>query len=103
MWFTASLLLEDVAEGRHKDRTFWEDRIVLVEADDADDATQKAQQIGVKAQHSYVAANGDHISVTFRSVERVYEVQPNELKHGVELFSRTLRTSEIESLLTPFD
>ena len=35
MWFTAALLLEDVVEGRPKERTFWEDRIVLLEADDA--------------------------------------------------------------------
>ena len=102
MWFSACLLFENVGQSRPISENIWEERIVLFRAANDDEAKQRALAIGVSAQHKYVAANGESIDCQFRQVERIVELATEQVDDETEVFSRFLRYSEVQSLLTPF-
>ena len=102
MWFSASLLfrsIHTVPDGVE----LWEESICLVEADTEAKALAKASAIGHREQVSYVARGEDTVTWEFVQVERVFEIEGGQPSDGVELFSRFLRKSEVESLLKPFE
>jgi transcriptional antiterminator Rof (Rho-off) len=79
----------------------WEESIVLIEAESAEDASVKARMVAKAAETEYVSAAGETISWKLDRIERLYEIGES-LSAGKEVFSRFLRNSEVESLLTPF-
>lgn len=78
----------------------WEESIILIEASTSEQALEKANAIGIDRTCSYKTISGDELAWHFFKVERIFEV--DELCDGAEIFSRHLRNSEVESLLTPF-
>ena len=80
----------------------WEERLVLIEGIDEVDAKAKAEQFGKAAEHSYVSATGKDVDWTFDEVHDVRFVE-GKLEDGQEVYSRFLRSSEIDSLKRPFD
>jgi hypothetical protein len=102
MWYSVSLLFKSVHVPTGPRPAVWEESIRLVEAETESEARQKAEIIGQSEKASYQARN-DLVLWTFEGVERLYTIDQERLKHGVELFSRFLRDSEVESLRTPFD
>jgi hypothetical protein len=103
MWFAASLLYKSVHDGQPENDALWEESIVLIEAESRAEAEQKAANLGQGEEHEYVSATGDQVRWTFQGVERVYEILDANLESGTEVFSRLLRSSEVESLLTPIE
>lgn len=104
MWYSVSLLFEGVHQvSEAEDVNLWEESIVLIEAEDRDEAEGTARKLAVQREHSYETSNGDQLRWTFREVAAVYEVFDNNLGHGIEVFSRFLRPGEAASLTTPFD
>jgi Domain of unknown function (DUF4288) len=103
MWFSASLFFRAIRPDGAVE--LCEEQIVLVSATDERDARMKAERIGVQKQHGYDTAAGVHLEWTFYRVERIYqlEVDVTAFRDGFEIFSRFLRESEVESLLTPFE
>ncbi len=101
MWYSASLLMKGISPTRKVVDTLWEETIVLIEADSLAEAAAKAQPMALAAESEYVCASGESITWRFDRIERVYEIG-EELCVGTELFSRLLRNSEVDSLLTPF-
>ena len=102
MWFTASLLFKSQHHPANRD-SLWEEQIVLIEAEDELAAKQKAVKLGKTGELEYRNQTGELLRWSFEQVERLYEVEGNELKDGTELFSRFLRDSEVKSILTPFN
>jgi hypothetical protein len=102
MWFAASLLFKSVHIPSGLKPSIWEQSILLIEADTESDALNKAERIGQSKKASFQAQN-DLVFWTFEGVERMYPIDKDELEHGVELFSRFLRDSEVMSLRTPFE
>jgi Domain of unknown function (DUF4288) len=102
MWFTASLLFKSVHIGQPDNDCLWEESIVLLRAETRAEAQQQAERLGQAEEHEYVSATGDLVKWTFQRVDSVYEILDGTLEHGTEVFSRFLRASEAESLLTPF-
>jgi Domain of unknown function (DUF4288) len=98
MWFSASLLFENVHPGQPTDDNLWEDRIVLIQAGSEDEARGKAEALGLAEEFEYTAALGDRVSCQFRAVERVCEIDAETLTDRMELFSRFLKASEARSL-----
>jgi hypothetical protein len=102
MWFAVNVLFEGVHVGRPPQESLWEERLLLIEADSETEAQQQAETRGRADQHQYTSATGDLIDWQFRQVERVYAIEGIALESGTELFSRFLKPSEVESLLTSF-
>lgn len=101
MWFSASILMKPEPKWAQSDDLEWEENIVLIEADDEDQARVLAEEIGRRDECEYETIYGElawklnHIAI--------YAIGDDELRTGTELFSRFLRASEVASLLTPFE
>jgi hypothetical protein len=103
MWFSVSLLMKGDSPNRANSHILWEESIVLVDAGSEEEAIHLGEQLAKESEHQYTSATGDTICWTFHQVERAYQLEEDTFRTGTELFSRFLRTSEVESLLTPFD
>jgi len=102
-WFSASILYRAVHSQPRSEPALWEERIVLLEAIDAEDAMSKAKRLGADGETSYAVSDVDAVVWSYDRVERVVEIDDDPPRHGTEVFSRFLRESEVTSLLTPFE
>ncbi len=102
MWYSASLFYSGTREGEAK-ASIWMETLVLIEAENEDQAKEIASNIGKGEEHQYKTIDGAILYWLFEKVERIQTIEDMRLKNGVELFSRFLRPEEAESLLTPFD
>ena len=103
MWFSAAILLRSEAADRLPTDSLWEESVVLVKADTEDDALMIATAIGRSQELSYTVEGGTELRWRFDRVVSVYMIESEDLQSGTELFSRFIRASEVESLLTPFE
>src|SRR5438034_5275431 len=103
MWFGVSLLFQSVRADEAEEDALWEERIVLLQAANEATAQEEAQRLGKADEHDYEAADGGLIRWVFVQVDRVYPLLSETVESGTEVFSRFLRPSEVESLLTPFE
>lgn len=101
MWYSASLLFKSI-QVPPTDEPLWEESIRLIQADTEDDARHMAQLLGERERCGYQTNNGT-VTWIFDRVERIYAIESESIDSGIELFSRFLRNSEVESLLTPFE
>lgn len=102
-WFSASLLFRSVHNGIASDDDLWEERIVLINADSEENANKECLRIGKSEEHEYLVSSDSSVRWRFIQVERVCEIDGDIMVDGLEVFSRYLRNSEVESILTPFD
>ena len=101
MMYSVSLLFHTSPVDEPNSHQSWEDRILLILADDEDQAKFKAEEEARKHEFVYESAAGRMLTVKLACVERVFLID-SELTNGCELFSRFLRDSEARSLLEPF-
>jgi len=107
-WFSVSLLFRAIHNGIATDNDLWEEQIVLINADTEEDARKEGLRIAKSEEHEYLvssdSSNTSHaVRWTYIQIERVCEIEGNALFNGLEIFTRYLRNSEVESILTPFD
>lgn len=105
MWYSASLLFRATHDPALSKPPLWEESIVLIDATDEAQARAAAVLYAEAQQHQYLvdAASKETVKWEFERIERLHEIDAATLVHGVELFSRFLRDSEVASLLTPFE
>jgi Domain of unknown function (DUF4288) len=103
MWYTVSLLLKSRHLNQPSEQDWlWEESIVLVQAENEDDARRAGERIGKSKELEYVSATGDQVRWTFETIESVCEILDDTITSGTEVFSRFLRNEEVDSILTPF-
>ena len=102
MWYAANLLFKST-HSPSTDDELWEESIRLIQAESKELALKTAQFIGTNEKVAYVVKGCDEVTWEFVQVERVFEIDDEQLINGSELFSRFLRKSEVESLLKPFE
>ena len=100
MWFAVDLLCESIHPEQPENEFLWEERIVLVRAENEAEARHEAELIGKAEEHEYTTASGELVRWVFRKVDNVSAIE--KLDHGAELFSRFLSRREVESMLSPF-
>src|SRR5437762_5023276 len=103
MWFTASLLLKSVHEIIPAVEGIWENVIVLISANDESEARVIAERLGKSREHEYYVLHPQThlLKVVFVQIEQIYQIESDKFDTGVEMFSRFLKSSEIESMLAP--
>ena len=100
IYFTVSVFFESI---RDDDETpLWEEKTLLIEAYDADEAEYKAKAFAKSFEVKFETNNKVNIQWKFSKVERTFQVDEVNDNY-VEIFSRFLRQSEAKSLLTPFE
>lgn len=102
MWYSVWLLMKGHSPARQPGEVLWEESIVLVQAESEDDAAVKAQSVGKAAETEYISATDETIRWTLERIECVSQIG-GAISTGAEVFSRFLRSSEVESLLTKFE
>jgi len=101
MWFCASALsVSEHPNGSPPLERLWEEHLFLVEADNADDAKTKAGKVARSQECSYVSADGSKVTWRFERIWKVHELD-SKPTDGVEVFSRFLKESEVQSILSP--
>ncbi|MCL2658738.1 MAG: DUF4288 domain-containing protein [Betaproteobacteria bacterium] len=102
-FFTVNVLFRSLRNGKLLPENLWEESIILIKASSAEEALAKATQLVRDRRISYQVENGDQLDWEFSQVVQAFQIDAQQLMNGTELFSRHLRTSEVESLLRPFD
>ncbi|WP_414703814.1 DUF4288 domain-containing protein [Povalibacter sp.] len=102
MWFAVSLFYESQHSPDLRSSPLWEESICLVDTPTQEDAVLAGEEIGKRRASSYLVDSAT-VSWVFRGVQRAYPIESDEIASGVEVFSRFLRDSEAQSLLTPFE
>jgi hypothetical protein len=101
-WYSASLFFKATHDLESVPTRLWEERIVLVQANDDDEARLLAVRIGKDSEHEYVVQEPERHVLHWRfvAVESVHEIL-NDLDTGVELFSRLIGPQRAKILLEP--
>jgi hypothetical protein len=102
MWYTANLLFKGTYGADTNAEPLWEETIRLIEAESEEDAHGKAIQLSAQDETIFKNVNDQTVTWKFYTVERIFVIDEANLRHGIEIFSRFLRDSEVKSLLTPF-
>lgn len=103
MWFGVSIFMKGHSPARPSSESLWEERVVLIQAISEEEARARAEEIAKESESQYVSGTGELIEWKFATVERAHQIESEILNSGMEVFSRFLRATEAESLLTPFD
>jgi hypothetical protein len=103
MWYGINLLFKSIHDpATSENEPLWEESILLIEAASEEEARQTGARLGRSKNHEYISASGDLVKWRFEKVESVCEILDDTISSGTEVFSRFLRESEVESILTPF-
>ncbi len=102
MWFSANILFKGSSPSGSNSAILWEEQVILIQANTESEAQKKATSIGSNKQHEYRVDSGEIVRWIFDGIERVQQIESQEIYDGIEVFSRFLRNSEVESIKTPF-
>jgi hypothetical protein len=103
MWHWASLFFQSVHNDHPTASDYWEQQVIILQADSDEDAKVIAERIGKEKEHEYISMTGDRVKWVFRHVESISELFDQSLKPGSEVYSRFLRADEVRSLLQPIE
>jgi hypothetical protein len=107
-WYVADIFLKGSHLSNKSVMPLWEEKMILVQASSEEEARHEAEKIGRNSECEYDVRDGKlghppgRLKWEFQTVERVIFIEEQEIKSGMEIFSRFLRDSEARSLLTPF-
>ncbi len=101
-WFAVEIFLRSLHPDSPGEDWLWEDRIVLFSAENEASARAKAEEYGRKSEVEYVAAVGGRCKWQFVRVGECQELEGASLVEGLEVFSKFLKTDEVESISKPF-
>jgi hypothetical protein len=97
-WFSARLLFES----RHPDETdvekVFEDRIVLLEADDEHEAEREARKLGSKSREEYKNQFGNRVIWEFVELLDLVPLTTEDIAHGSELYSQFLDEQDLAAV-----
>ncbi len=107
MWYAVSVIFHSIKT--NGEVGFCEEIIYCIqpsveeEKDEKEIAEQKALSMAKERNLSYGIASGDTLTWIAVGVSGSYCIEVEQLTDGLEIFSRSLRKSEADSLLTPFE
>ena len=102
-WFAVEVFFRSIHPDSPGQHWLWEDRIVLFAADSEVRAAVKAEEYGRSSEVEYIAAHGGRCRWQFVRVGECQELESSMLADGVEVFSKFLKTEEVESITKPFE
>ena len=108
MIFAVSILFESTTTGPDcagVRQALLEERILLFQGESEDEASEKAVVFSKRENFSYISASNTQVTWLFKCILAIYCPLNQHLtaEDGHEIFSRFLRTTEAESLMTPFE
>jgi hypothetical protein len=102
MWYLAVILFKNTHSPSSNDQ-LWEERFVLFEATNHAEAENKATSYSRSEEQSYPNQNGETVSWNFDSVWEVRPLDASHFEDKLEIFSRFLKSNEVDSLKRKFE
>ncbi|HEY6351868.1 MAG TPA: DUF4288 domain-containing protein [Candidatus Angelobacter sp.] len=103
MWYSVSTFAVAQRDQHSVKEPLWEEQIFLVDAESENDAKHKAELLAQRDECEYTVRNGSSLTWRFNCVSKVYKLPDEDIRDGVEIFSRFLKDSEAKSLLNPIE
>jgi hypothetical protein len=97
-WFAARLLFESKHPDEPESEKVFEDRIVLLAADDEDEAEDQAKNLGSKSREEYRNQFGDRVLWEFVEVLDLMPIYADEIGHGSEVYSQFLDEQDLAAV-----
>lgn len=85
-WFAARILSEAVHRDDPAPESLFEERIILLRAQNEGEAMRRAGEIGAGSVHEYQNAFGKAVRWEFRDVLEVQEVLDDQIVDGTEVY-----------------
>ncbi len=98
-WFVADLVVLITVEGAEANVVHV--NTVLIEADDAEDAWDRAHALGREGDQDYPNMSGQRVTCRFQGVRELTELWEARPEHGAELFFEEQVDVPPETLLRP--
>lgn len=96
-WYAISLLFRsEHSPSISPDLEVWEEAIVVVQAESEDVAREKGGRLAREREVSYETMSGDIATWRFERIGGVCAIET--ITDGIEVFTRFLKRSEVESL-----
>ena len=97
-WFSARLLFGAKHPDEEGLEKIFEDRIVLLAADDETDAESKANSLDVKSRLEYRNEYGNRVIWEFIEVLDLVTLDTDDIGHGSELYSHYLDEQDLAAV-----
>lgn len=97
-WYSVRLLFEALHNGKPDPSGFFEDRLILVEADNEEDAIVRATDNAKTMEHEYESAAGQMVHITFREVLDSVELFDDKPKDFTEVYWKFLNKAEVQQV-----
>lgn len=100
-WFVAELVMEITVMGDH--RNIVHKNLLLVGANSADEAYEKARELGAQSETQFENPSGNTVRIVFRGISKLHVIH-DRLEHGAELMYEEeigLTANEINRLIPP--
>lgn len=95
MWHSVQALFRcDIQDD--VENNLYEKNIFLIDVNDTQDASEKAEQTALSFEHQYKNFEGRDVSWKFVKVLEIQDLSQKDLYDGVEVFFRLLWEHEIE-------
>ncbi|MBU5220862.1 DUF4288 domain-containing protein [Bacillus albus] len=78
--------------------TLFEESIILVKANDLEEAQELGKQIAIHSEESYDNVYGEQVTWKFRKVIHVFELNDTSFETGTELYARFLHVKKNETV-----
>lgn len=80
--------------------TLFEESIILVKANDLEEAHELGKKIAIHSEESYDNVYGEQVTWKFRKVLHVFELNDTSFETGTELYARFLHVKKNETVDT---
>ena len=97
-WYVATLIIVSRVENKPEDSKVCAEQIRLLRAQDADEAYEKALQLGHAEEHSYINMNGNTLFWEFVGLENLEQLEEKRIRDGREIRNRFFEHNKPESL-----
>jgi hypothetical protein len=94
-WFSARLLFESKHPDEPDCPKVYEDRIVLLVAEDEVEAAKKANSVGSKSREEYLNQFGARVMWDFLEVLDLVAIDQEQIAHGSEVYSQLLNEEDL--------
>jgi hypothetical protein len=97
-WYAVRFLLESLHPGEAEAPRFFEERILVVRADDEDEAREKAVAHARSQEDEYENALGNTVKVVFREVLDVQDILGDDITDLTEVYYHFLNADEVDQI-----
>lgn len=99
-WYVATLIIVSRHKGEPQHLPLCAEQIRLIRAHSADEAYEKALQLGRAEEHAYESIDGNNVSWEFVGLEDLEEIEGKSIRDGREVRNRFFNHAHPNNLVS---